>query len=87
MPCSGAMHWPHLPPWEEPEPHRYGAYGRPGGRACLRCHMATWRPDLVCSACTGELERMIERIELEAMVADLDLLVRFDAYCASRASR
>lgn len=80
------MHWPHMP-WEDPEYHRYGAYGRPGGRACLRCRVTTWRPSHVCSACTGELERMIERIELDAMDAYLDCLVRFDAYCASRSSR
>jgi hypothetical protein len=78
------MYWPHMHPWEEPDHDRYDGYGRPGGASCLRCLALTWRPQRICSPCTGELERMIERIEIDSIEADLELLVRFEAYCHAR---
>jgi hypothetical protein len=52
---------------------------------CLRCtRIVPVSPDRVCRQCRDVEEREIERLTA-AWSEDLDLLARFEAYCARRA--
>jgi len=52
---------------------------------CVRCQqIVPVSPDRVCRSCRRTEEREIARLT-SAWSADLDLLTRFEAYCARRA--
>lgn len=55
---------------------------------CVGCQAITFRNrgDGLCPRCAYEAEQLVERIEIAMLDADLDLLVRLDAWCASRGS-
>lgn len=58
----------------------------PGSRDCVGCHGLTFRmrDDGLCPRCAFEAESLIERIELDGMSRDLQLMTEFDAYYRQR---
>jgi hypothetical protein len=65
------------------------SYPMPGGhRRCIGCTSITFRnrDDQLCPKCAFETERLVEQVELAMLDDDLALLVRLDAWCASRGS-
>lgn len=58
----------------------------PGSRACVGCGGLTFRQrdDGLCPRCAFEAESLIERIELDGLDHDLELMTRFEAYYQQR---
>ena len=63
-----------------------GGSALPGSRSCIGCGGLTFRQreDGLCPRCAFDAETLVERIEVEALEHDLQLLVEFDAYCRQR---
>lgn len=60
----------------------------PGSHTCVGCGGLTFRrrEDHLCPRCAFEAEQLIERIELDGLDRDLELMARFDAYYQRRAA-
>jgi hypothetical protein len=77
------------PPWENDHPYSdrdfHGRSGPPA-RTCTGCRAPLWRnnSDPLCARCAAGVENLIERIEIDSIGSDLDLLVAFEAYCHRR---
>jgi hypothetical protein len=58
----------------------------PGSHACVGCGGLTFRQreDALCPRCAFEAESLIERIELDGLSNDLELITRFEAYYQQR---
>lgn len=58
----------------------------PGSRECVGCGGMTFRTreDALCPRCAFDAEALIERIELDCLDHDLQLLTQFDAYYRQR---
>ena len=58
----------------------------PGSHACVGCGGLTFRQreDALCPRCAFEAESLIERIELDGLHHDLQLITEFDAYYRQR---
>lgn len=58
----------------------------PGSHNCVGCHGLTFRrsDDMLCPRCAFDAETLIERIELDGLERDLQLITQFDAYYRSR---
>jgi len=58
----------------------------PGSHECVGCGGLTFRQreDALCPRCAFEAERLIERIELDGLSRDLELMTEFEAYYAQR---
>lgn len=58
----------------------------PGSQSCVGCGGLTFRQrdDALCPRCAFEAESLIERIELDGMDRDLQLITEFDAYYRQR---
>ncbi|MCW2926075.1 MAG: hypothetical protein JWM86_43 [Thermoleophilia bacterium] len=58
----------------------------PGSHACVGCNGLTFRQreDNLCPRCAFEAESLIERIELDGLDRDLQLMTEFDAYYRQR---
>jgi hypothetical protein len=54
----------------------------PGSHACVGCRGLTFRQrsDGLCPRCAFHAENLMERIELDGIERDLQLLTEFDAY-------
>ena len=58
----------------------------PGSRSCVGCGGLTFRQrgDALCPRCAFDAESLIERIELDGMNRDLQLITEFEAYYRQR---
>lgn len=58
----------------------------PGSHACVGCGGLTFRQreDALCPRCAFEAESLIERIELDGLDRDLELITQFEAYYQQR---
>jgi len=58
----------------------------PGSHACVGCRGLTFRQrqDSLCPRCAFEAESLIERIEVEGLHRDLQLITEFEAYYRER---
>ena len=58
----------------------------PGSRTCVGCGGLTFRQrdDSLCPRCAFETESLIERIELDGIDRDLQLITEFEAYYRAR---
>lgn len=58
----------------------------PGSHACVGCGGLTFRQrdDALCPRCAFEAESLIERIELDGLHRDLQLITEFEAYYRQR---
>lgn len=58
----------------------------PGSRECVGCGGLTFRrrEDALCPRCAFEAESLIERIELDGLDRDLQLMTEFEAYYRQR---
>lgn len=58
----------------------------PGSRSCVGCHGTTFRQrdDGLCPRCAFDAECLIERIEVDGLHRDLQLMTEFDAYYRQR---
>ena len=58
----------------------------PGSHECVGCGGLTFRQrqDALCPRCAFEAESLIERIELDGLAHDLQLMTEFDAYYRQR---
>jgi hypothetical protein len=58
----------------------------PGSQSCVGCGGMTFRKreDALCPRCAFDAEALIERIELDCLDHDLNLLTQFDAYYRQR---
>ncbi|MCW2961303.1 MAG: hypothetical protein JWM25_40 [Thermoleophilia bacterium] len=58
----------------------------PGSRCCVGCGGLTFRQreDALCPRCAFEAESLIERIEVDGINRDLNLMTQFEAYYAER---
>ncbi len=58
----------------------------PGSHVCVGCGGLTFRQreDALCPRCAFEAESLIERIELDGLDRDLQLITEFDAYYRQR---
>ncbi|MEO6867875.1 MAG: hypothetical protein ABI200_07630 [Gaiellales bacterium] len=58
----------------------------PGSLSCIGCGGLTFRQreDALCPRCAFEAESLIERIELDGLHRDLQLMTEFDAYYQQR---
>jgi hypothetical protein len=58
----------------------------PGSQACVGCGGMTFRKreDALCPRCAFEAESLIERIELDGLDRDLQLITEFEAYYRQR---
>lgn len=58
----------------------------PGSHECVGCGGLTFRQrdDALCPRCAFEAETLIERIELDGLEHDLQLITEFDAYYRQR---
>ena len=58
----------------------------PGSHACVGCGGLTFRQreDSLCPRCAFEAESLIERIELDGLDRDLQLITEFEAYYCQR---
>jgi hypothetical protein len=58
----------------------------PGSHTCVGCGGLTFRQreDALCPRCAFEAESLIERIELDGLDRDLELITQFEAYYQQR---
>ena len=58
----------------------------PGSHACVGCGGMTFRKreDALCPRCAFDAESLIERIELDGLSRDLQLITEFEAYYRQR---
>ena len=58
----------------------------PGSHECVGCGGLTFRQrdDGLCPRCAFEAESLIERIELDGLDRDLELITQFEAYYRQR---
>lgn len=58
----------------------------PGSHECVGCGGLTFRQreDSLCPRCAFEAESLIERIELDGLDRDLELITQFEAYYRQR---
>ena len=58
----------------------------PGSQECVGCGGMTFRKrqDALCPRCAFDAESLIERIELDCLDRDLQLITEFDAYYRQR---
>ena len=58
----------------------------PGSHECVGCGGMTFRrrDDALCPRCAFDAESLIERIELDGLSRDLQLLTEFEAYYCQR---
>jgi hypothetical protein len=58
----------------------------PGSQACIGCGGLTFRQreDALCPRCAFDTESLIERIELDGLNRDLQLITEFEAYYRQR---
>lgn len=58
----------------------------PGSQACVGCGGMTFRKreDSLCPRCAFDAEALIERIELDCLDRDLQLITEFEAYYRQR---
>jgi hypothetical protein len=58
----------------------------PGSQQCVGCGGMTFRrrEDALCPRCAFDAESLIERIELDGMDRDLQLITEFEAYYRQR---
>lgn len=65
---------------------QHGGELLPGSHGCVGCGGLTFRQreDLLCPRCAFEAETLIERIELDGLAHDLQLITEFEAYYRQR---
>lgn len=58
----------------------------PGSQSCVGCGGMTFRQraDVLCPSCAFNAEALIERIELDSLSSDLQLITEFEAYYQQR---